>query len=254
MHHCPVDNLRACFEALDGTQAPGVDGMTKATYGQHLERPLQVLPTKRHQMSYRPHPVRRVEMPTEDGTTRPLGMSCPEDTIVQALARRLLEASYAPMFLETSYGLRPGRSCHDALRRFNHEGMRHPVNWIVELDLAQFFATMPPQEIRAGLGQRSTDAKCRRLIARMLKAGVHTPGGGVQDELGSPQGSIVSPGLAQVFLDTGLDQWCATVVTRHCRGYGAILRYADATMALCEREDAAHRFLRVLPVRLGTCG
>jgi RNA-directed DNA polymerase len=254
MHHFTVDNLRACFEALDGTKAPGVDGITKATYGQHLERHLHTLHTKLHQMSYRPHPVRRVEIPKEDGTTRPLGISCTEDKIVQDLARRLLEAIYEPVFMETSYGFRPGRSCHDALRWFNHEVMQQPVNWIVDLDLAQFFDTMPHQEILAVLGQRITDAKFLRLIARMLKAGVHTPGGVVQDELGSPQGSIVSPVIANVFLDTVLDQWFATVVTRHCRGYGAILRYADDTMALFEREDDAHRFLRVLPLRLGKFG
>jgi RNA-directed DNA polymerase len=254
MHHFTVDNLRACFMALDGTKAPGVDGITKAMYGQHLEEHLHVLHTKLHHMSYRPHPVRRVEIPKEDGTTRPLGVSCTEDKIVQEMARRLLDAIYEPVFLETSYGFRPGRSCHEALRRFNDEVMRQPINWIVDLDLAQFFDTMPHQEILAVLAQRITDAKFLRLIARMLKAGVQTPGGVVQDELGSPQGSIVSPVIANVFLDTVLDQWFATVVTRHCRGYCAILRYADDTMTLFEREDDAHRFLRVLPLRLGKFG
>jgi RNA-directed DNA polymerase len=132
--------------------------------------------------------------------------------------------------------------------------MQQPVNWIVDLALAQFFDTLPPQEILAVLGQRSTDAKLLRLIARRLKAGGHTPGGVGQEELGSPQGASVSPVLAHVFLDTVLDQWFATVVTRHCRGYGAILRYADETMALCERADDAHRLLRVLPWRRGKCG
>src|SRR5262249_46845668 len=254
MHHFTVDNLRACFAALDGTKAPGVDGVTKEMYAQHLDIHLQALHTKLSRMSYRPHPVRRVEIPKEDGTTRPLGISCTEDKIVQEMARRILEAIYEPVFLETSYGFRPGRSCHDALRRFNAEVMRQPVNWIVDLDLAQFFDTMPHPEILTVLVQRITDTKFLRLIARMLKAGVQTPGGVVQDELGSPQGSIVSPVIANVFLDTVLDQWCATVVTRHCRGYCAILRYADDTMALFEREDDAHRFLRVLPLRLGKFG
>jgi retron-type reverse transcriptase len=157
--------------ALDGTKAPGVDGITKAMYGQHLEEHLHALHTKLHQMSYRPHPVRRVEIPKEDGTTRPLGVSCTEDKIVQEMARRILEAIHEPGFLETSYGFRPGRSCHDALRRLNAEVMRQPINWIVDLDLAQFFDTMPPQEILAVLAQRITDVKFLRLIARMLKAG-----------------------------------------------------------------------------------
>src|SRR5262245_56622844 len=159
-----VDNLRACFMALDGTKAPGVDGITKAMYGQHLEEHLHTLHTKLHHMSYRPHPVRRVEIPKEDGTTRPLGVSCTEDKIVQEMARRILEAIYEPVFLETSYGFRPGRSCHDVLRRFNGGGMGEPFNWIVDLDLAQFFDTMPHQEILAVLAQRITDVKFLWLI------------------------------------------------------------------------------------------
>jgi RNA-directed DNA polymerase len=139
MHHFTVDNLRACFTALDGTKAPGVDGVTKDQYAEHLEEPLQGLHRQLHQMSYRPQPVRRVEIPKEDGTTRPLGISCTEDKIVQEMTRRLLEAIYEPLFLETSYGFRPGRSCHDALRRLNQEVMSRPVNWLADLDLAQCF-------------------------------------------------------------------------------------------------------------------
>src|SRR5262249_9030627 len=141
------------------------------------------------------------------------------------------------------------------------EVMRQPINWIVDLDLAQFFDTMPHQEILTVLAQRITDAKFLRLIARMLKAGVQTPGGVVQDELGSPQGSIVSPVIANVFLDTVLDQWVATVVTRHCRGYCAILRYADDTMTLFDPSLTVARYMilkhfismcyRRLPMYLG---
>jgi len=158
---------------------------------------------------------------------RPLGISGIEDKIVQELTRRILEAIYEPSFLETSYGFRPGRSCHDALRRLNREVMSAPVNWIADLDLAQFFDTMPHTEILAVLAERVQDKKVVRLIARMLKAGVQTPGGVVQDELGSPQGSIVSPALANVFVDKVLDQWVARVVKHHCRGYCELIRYAD---------------------------
>jgi retron-type reverse transcriptase len=162
-----VDNLRACFTALDGTKAPGVDGVTKAMYAQHLEANLQALHQKLHRMAYRPQPVRRVEIPKEDGTMRPLGISCTEDKIVQEMARRLLEAIYEPAFLETSYGFRPGRSCHDALRRLNHEVMRMPVNWIADLDLARFFDTMPHAEILAVLAQRITDKRFLRPGSRL---------------------------------------------------------------------------------------
>jgi group II intron reverse transcriptase/maturase len=210
MHHLTVDNLRACFAALDGTKAPGVDGVTKAMYAHNLEDNLQALHRKLHQRSYRPQPVRRVEIPKEDGAMRPLGISCTEDKIVQELTKRILESIYEPVFLDTSYGFRPGRSCHDALRQLNHEVMSTPVDWILDMDLARFFDTMPHREILAVLAERIADRAFLRLIARMLKAGVQTPGGVVYDELGSPQGSIVSPVIANAFLDTVLDQWFAT--------------------------------------------
>src|SRR5215471_20017071 len=248
MHHFTVDNLRACFEALDGTKAPGVDGITKAMYGQHLEANLQALHDKLHRRSYRPKLVRRVEIPKEDGTMRPLGISGTEDKIVQELTKRLLASMYEPVFLDTSYGFRPGRSCHDALRRVNQEVMSTSVDWILDMDLARFFDTMPHREILAVLAERIADRALLRLIARMLKAGMQTPGGVVYDELGSPQGSIVSPVIANVFLDHVLDQWFATVVRQHCRGYCLLLRYADDALALFEREDDAQRFFQVLPL------
>lgn len=254
MHHYTVDNLRACFQALEGNKAPGIDGVTKAMYGQHLEDNLQALHTKLHQMSYRPRPVRRVEIPKEDGTTRPLGISCTEDTIVQELTKRILEAIYEPVFLDTSYGFRPGRSCHDALRRLNQEVMSAPVNWILDMDLAKFFDTIPHQALVDVLAMRIADQTFLRLITRMLKAGIHVLEEVVYEETGSPQGSIVSPVLANAFLDTVLDQWFATTVQQHCRGYCMLLRYADDALALFEREDDAQRFLRVLPLRLAKYG
>ena len=177
-----------------------------------------------------------------------------EDKIVQEMTRRVLDAIYEPVFLDTSYGFRPGRSCHDALRQLNHAVMREPVNWLLDIDLAQFFDSMPHTEILAVLSKRIADQKFLRLIARMLKAGVQTPGGVVQDELGSPQGSIVSPVIANAFLDHVLDQWFVTAVRQHCRGYCALVRYADDALAVFEREDDARRFWRVLPLRLGKFG
>lgn len=254
MHHLSVDNLRACFESLDDRKALGVDGVTKAQYGQNLEANLQELHRKLHQMSYRPQPVRQVEIPKEDGSMRSLGISCTEDKIIQEMMRRILEAIYEPVFIDTSYGFRPKRSCHDALRQINSEVMGQPVNWIADIDLAKFFDTMPHAEILSVLGVRIKDEKFLRLISRMLKAGTQTPGGVMYDELGSPQGSIVSPVIANVFLDHVLDKWFAEVVTTHCRGYCAIIRYADDMIAVFECEDDAHRFMRALPRRLAKYG
>jgi retron-type reverse transcriptase len=183
MHHCTVDNLRACFAALDGTKAPGVDGVTQAMDAQHREANLQALHRTLHQRSYRPKPVRRVEIPKEDGTIRPL-ISCTEDKIVQELTKRLLESIYEPLFLDTSYGCRPGRSGDEALRRVHQEVMSAPVDEILAMDLARFFDTMPHREILAVLAERIADRVFLRLITRMLNAGVQTPGGVRLEHLG----------------------------------------------------------------------
>jgi RNA-directed DNA polymerase len=132
--------------------------------------------------------------------------------------------------------------------------MSAPVNWIADLDLAQCFDTMTHTDILAVLAERITDQTFVRLIARMLKAGVQTSGGVVQDELGSPQGSMVSPVIANVFLDKILDQWVATTVKAHCRGYEELIRDADDTLLVFEREDDAQRVMRVLPLRLAKFG
>jgi RNA-directed DNA polymerase len=158
------------------------------------------------------------------------------------------------VFLDTSYGFRPGRSCHDALRQLNHEVKREPVNGMVELELAQFFATMPHTAILAVLAERIAAQTFLRLSARLLKAGGQTPGGSVHDARGSPQGSLVAPALAHALWDHVLDQCFGGVVRHDCHGYCNLLRYADDALAVCETADDARRWLRVLPVRRGTCG
>jgi RNA-directed DNA polymerase len=224
MHHVTVDTLRACFASLEAKKATGVDGVTKALYGQDREAHLQALHRRLHQMSSRPKPVRRVDMPTEDGRTRPLGIRGVEDKMVQEMARRVLDAIYEPVFIDTSYGFRPGRSGHDALRQRNHAVRREPVHWSADLALAQCFDTTPHGEILAVLAERIAEQKFLRLIARMRKAGVQTPGGVVYDELGSPQGSMVSPVIANAVLEHVLDQWCMHPVRHHGRGDCALMR------------------------------
>ena len=254
MHHYTEENLRACFESLKKTEATGVDGVTLEAYRRNLDENLKVLAGKLRRMSYRPKPVRRVEIPKADGKARPLGISCTEDKIVQEMTRRILEAIYEPEFVETSYGFRPKRSCHDALRRLNAEMMQKPVEAVVDLDVAQFFDEMPHKAILEVLGERIGDKKFLRLIARMFKAGVQTPSDVLYDELGSPQGSIVSPVIANVFLDKVLDQWFYKIVKKHCHGYSEILRYADDALAVFENRRDAERFMKVLPHRLQKFG
>ena len=254
MHHYSVENLRACYESLDGKKALGVDRVSKAKYGENLEENLQRLHRQLHQMSYRPQVVRQVLIPKGDGRNRPLGISCIEDKIVQEMSRRILKAIYEPEFIDTSYGFRPKRSCHDALRQLNQELMCRPVNWIADIDLANFFDTLPHSEILRLLGIRIKDRRFLSLISRMLKAGIQTSEGVSYSGEGSPQGSIVSPVIANIFLDYVLDQWFTQVVSNHCHGYSSILRYADDVVAVFERKDDAQRFMAVLPKRLGKYG
>jgi RNA-directed DNA polymerase len=134
MHHYSVDNLRDCYASLASQSAVGVDGESKAADGEHLEDNLRELHRKRRERSYRPQPLRRVEIPKPDGTLRPLGISGVADKIVQEMTRRILAALYEPAFLDPSDGFRPAKSCHDGLRQLNQEVMSQPVNWIVDLD------------------------------------------------------------------------------------------------------------------------
>lgn len=254
MHHYSVENLRQSYGGLDGTKALGVDGVSKAVYGEHLEENLQRLHQRLRQMSYRPQAVRQVEIPKENGSNRQLGISCTEDKLVQEVTRQILEAIYESAFHEHSYGFRPKRSCHDALRQLNTEVMRKPVNWIVDMDLAKFFDTLPHEEVLSLLNLRIKDRRFLQLVGRLMKTGVQGEAGIVYGESGSPQGSIVSPVIANVFLDHVLDQWFEEVVKHYCGGYCSLIRYADDALVMFEREEDARRFMRVLPRRLGKYG
>lgn len=254
MHHFSEANLVSCFLELDGKKALGMDKVSKAEYGQNLEENLITLVSSLKKMSYRPKPVRRVEILKEDGTTRPLGISCFEDKIIQEMTRRILEAIYEPVFIDTSYGFRPGRSCHDALRRLDNELMSKPVNWLVDMDISKFFDTMPHDEILNVLSERISDRRFLRLISRQLKSGINYPTGVEYPEMGTPQGSVVSPVLANIYLDKVLDKWFVEELKEFFNGYCEIIRYADDAVAVFEKEEEATKFMRVLSLRLAKYG
>lgn len=254
MHHFSKENLQECFDSLKRTKAVGVDGITKLDYQKDIDINLENLVESLKNISYRPKPVRRVEILKEDGSSRPIGISCTEDKIIQEMSRQVLEAIYEPVFSETSYGFRPNRSCHDALRRLNAEVMKKPVNWIVDMDISKFFDSMPHKEILTMLEERIGDKKFLRLVSRLLKVGIQFPNGVVYDELGSPQGSVVSPVIANVFLDKVLDKWFEEILKPYFSGYCEFIRYADDGIAFFEKEEDALKFLKVLPLRLAKFG
>jgi RNA-directed DNA polymerase len=252
MHHFNETSLKECFRQLDGTKAVGVDGVTKAVYARDLEDNLTDLVARMKRMAYRPGPVRQVLIP-KAGTphaTRPLGLSNLEDKVVQLMMHRVLESIYEPLFLDCSYGFRPGRGCHEALRALHQHLYRKEVETIIDLDIANYFGTIDHGLLEAMLREKIQDERFMRYTKRMFKAGVLTAGELTVSEEGVPQGSCCSPLLANIFAHHVLDTWFEEVVKPHCRGQVALYRYADDAVICCQYARDAERILRALRQRL----
>jgi RNA-directed DNA polymerase len=253
VHHINETSLKECFYQLSGDKAVGADDITKADYATNLDENLKALIGRMKQMAYRPGPVRRVLIPKEGkpNATRPLGISNFEDKIVQKMMQRILESIYEPLFLDCSYGFRPGRGCHDAIRALYQHLYTNEVQTVIDIDLAGYFDNIDHKHLLAFLRMRIRDKRFLRYVTRMLKAGVLSEGElSVSDE-GVPQGSICSPILANVFAHHVIDEWFADVVKEHCRGKVELFRYADDAVICCQYESDAKRILSALVKRLG---
>jgi len=226
-HHITVDLLREGYEALRRKAAPGVDGTTWEAYEQNLEANLQDLHGRLHRGTYRAKPSRRVYIPKADGRPRPLGVASLEDKIVQGALVEVLNAIYEPDFLGFSYGFRPGRSQHDALDALAAAIERKRVNWMLDADVRDFFTSLDHGWLRKFLEHRIADRRVLRLIQQWLEAGVVENGKWTACEEGTPQGAVVSPLLANVYLHYVFDQWAERWRRRHARGDMVIVRYAD---------------------------
>jgi RNA-directed DNA polymerase len=256
MHHFNEASLAACFHALDGTKAVGIDRVTKAQYGEHLERNLRGLVDRMKRMAYRPMPVRQALIPKDGrpGATRALGICVLEDKVVQAMMRKVLESIYEPLFLQCSYGFRPGRGCHDAIRALHQHLSRYEVQTVIDVDLANFFGSISHSTLVEILRQKIGDERLIRYLVRLFKAGVLADGElSVSDE-GLAQGSGCSPVLANVFAHTVIDQWFEHTVKRHCRGRVELFRYADDAVICCQYEHDAVRVQEALGKRLTRYG
>lgn len=196
MHLFNVESLAACFHELDGTKAVGIDGITKAQYGEHLEENLHDLVERMKRMAYRPLPVRQVLIP-KDGqpgaAMRPLGISVLEDKLVQKMMQKVLESVYEPLFLDCSYGFRPGRGCHDAIKALYQHLYHHEVEVVIDVDLANFFGAIDHGLLIELLQEKIGDERLIRYLNRMFKAGVLAEGELVINDEGLPQGSIHMP-------------------------------------------------------------
>jgi RNA-directed DNA polymerase len=256
MHLFTEEALAECFRSLDGSKAVGTDGVTKARYGEDLEGNLKDLHRRLRTMAYRPGPVReaRIPKPGSAGKTRSLGISNLEDKIVQGMIHRVLAAIYEPLFLDCSYGFRPGRGAHDAVRDLHHYLYRHRVSTVIDVDLSRYFDSIDQQRLLGMIGKKLGDRRFLRYLSRQFKAGVLREGELSIQEDGVVQGSLCSPILANIFAHTVIDEWFEETVKRHCRGAVALFRYADDVVICCESEHDSIRVLKALRHRLERFG
>jgi RNA-directed DNA polymerase len=249
-----VPALARAYHRQRADAAVGVDGVTKEAYGRSLEANLPDLHPRLKAKRYRHQPIRRVPIPKAQGKTRPIGMSAFEDKLVQDAVREVLEAIYEQDFLDCSYGFRPGRSAHEAVRTLKRLVDRGEVSWIVEADIVSFFDSLDRTELKKMLGMRVADGALMRLIGKCLHVGV-LDGEVIQEaELGTAQGSVLSPLLGHVYWHYVLDRWCETEVQPRLQGQATLIRYCDDFLIGFEREADARRGMAVLDKRMERFG
>jgi RNA-directed DNA polymerase len=253
-HLLDVPALERAYRRQRAAAAVGVDGITKEQYGQSLAANLQELYARLKAKRYRHQPIRRVHIPKGQGKTRPIGISAFEDKLVQDAVREVLEAIYEQDFLECSYGFRPGRSAHDAVRTLKRIVDQGEVRWILEADIVSFFDSLDRTELKKMLEVRVADGSLLRLIGKCLHVGVLDGETRVEPELGTAQGSVLSPLLGNVYLHYVLDLWFETEVKPRLQGKATLIRYCDDFIIGFEREDDARRVQAVLEKRLGRFG
>ena len=253
-HLIDMPALERAYRRQRADAAVGIDGVTKEQYGQALEVNLQDWHARLKAKRYRHQPIRRVHIPKAQGKTRPIGISAFEDKVVQDVVREVLEAIYEQDFLGCSYGFRPGRSAHDAVRTLEQSVHRGEVRWIFEADIVSFCDSLDRTELKKMLEVRVADGSLLRLIGKCLHVGVLDGGAVVEPELGTVQGSVLSPLLGNIYLHYVLDRWFATEVKPRLRGKTTLLRYCDDFIIGFEREEDARRVRVVLEKRLGRFG
>jgi RNA-directed DNA polymerase len=252
LHHVTPELLEWAFFQLKKSAAPGVDGMTWDQYEAGLPERLADLHERVQRGAYRALPSLRQYIPKPDGRLRPLGVAAVEDKIVQRAVVAVLNAIYETDFAGFSYGFRPGRSQHDALDALAVGLHRRKVGTVLDADIRAFFDTISHDWLMRFLEHRIGDRRVLRLIGKWLKAGVLEDGTWTEGTLGTPQGAVISPLLANVYLHYVYDLWVQQWRTRHAHGDMIVIRYADDTIAGFQHEADAHRFLDDLRERLAT--
>lgn len=250
--HFKVDSLREAYQALDSNKATGLDGVSKTSYGKNLEFNLANLVNRIHEGSYKPQDKRMVLIPKANGQTRPIAISCFEDKLVEYVIANILRAIYDNAFIKNSFGFRPNKSAEGAIRAAYNALWDNQRPYVVEIDFANFFNSIPHRKLMEIIGQRVSDDRFKGLIGRFLKAGyLLDPETKTVPQTGTPQGSIMSPILANLYLHVVLDTW---FMKNYASYDNIIVRYADDAVFLFSEKETADDFVQKLFSRVQEFG
>jgi group II intron reverse transcriptase/maturase len=255
IHHVNEANLAECYQELKANKACGIDGETVEAYGINLEERLRQLVESMKSKQYHPKPVKRVYIPkAAKNEKRGLGIPSVEDKLVQIMLKKILEQIYEAEFLDVSYGFRPKLSCHDAVKALDKTVMTKPINYIVEVDIKGFFDNVNHYWLQRCLEEKIIDHNLLWLVRKFLKAGVVEDGKQLATEVGTPQGGVISPLLANIYLHYVLDLWFKKEIKPQAKGHMELIRYCDDFVVCCESEKDAKSFLVLLHARLEKFG
>ncbi len=254
IHRIDVAWLKEAYRQTNKSSAAGIDGITAAAYAANLEENLQELHQRLKEGRYKAPPVERVWIAKEDGTQRPIGKPTFEDKIVQRAVVMLIEPIYDQEIYDYSHGFRTGHSPHQALQQLREQCQQMNINWIIDADVSKFFDEIGHDQQREFIKRRVIDGGKLKLIGKWLKAGVMEEGNLTYAEKGTPQGGVISPMLANIFLHYVLDEWYEQEVKPRLKGRSFLIRYADDFVIGCELESDARRIMEVLPQRFSRYG
>ena len=254
MRYVNAKSLREAHNRQKNGKAKGIDGISKEAYGENLEENISNLLVRMKRFQYKPKPVRRVYIPKGNGKYRPLGIPSYEDRLVQSAMADILNAIYEPRFLDCSYGFRPKRSAHDVVRIVKRASDSGEIHWVLEADIKGFFDHVDHKQLLEFLRQDIDDSDYIRYIARFLRSGIMEEQQVIHTEEGTPQGGLISPVLANVYLHYVLDKWMEEIVRPRMHGRMCYVRYADDFLILFQYEQDARRVMEVLPKRLNKYG